>query len=136
VSLLLVRHASAGDPAQWEGDDRLRPLDDRGRRQAEALVDALDGYELDRIVSSPYLRCVQTVEPLARARGLEIEDDERLGAHRLEDVPLVLEELRGQNAALCAHGALPWLGDRPFAKGSVWVLDEADEPAQYMPPAA
>jgi phosphohistidine phosphatase SixA len=136
VSLLLVRHASAGDPSQWEGDDRRRPLDDGGRLQAEALVEALDGFELDRIVSSPFLRCVQTVEPIARARGLEIEHDERLGADRLEEVPLVLEELRGENAALCAHGDLPMLGDRKFKKGSVWVLNDAGEPAEYMPPAA
>jgi 8-oxo-(d)GTP phosphatase len=135
VSLLLVRHASAGDPAQWEGDDRLRPLDDGGRRQAEALVDALDGFEFDRIVSGPYLRCVQTVEPLARARGLELELDEALGAHRLEDVPAVLEGLRGQNAAVCTHGDLPFLGDRKYKKGSVWVLDSDLRPARYIRPA-
>lgn len=136
MSLLLIRHASAGDPAEWEGDDRRRPLDDRGRRQAEALVEALAGFEIDRIVSSPYLRCVQTVEPLARARGLEVELDEALGADRLEDVPLVLQRLRGQNAAVCTHGDVPWLGERPFKKGSVWVLDDAGEPTRYLPPAA
>jgi phosphohistidine phosphatase SixA len=137
MSLLLVRHAWAGDPSEWEGDDRERPLDERGRRQAEALVEELEGFELDRIVSSPYLRCVQTVEPLARARGLEIEHDEACGAHRLEDVPGVLERLRGQNAAVCAHGDLPFfLGDRKFKKGSVWVLGSDLRPARYIRPPA
>jgi phosphohistidine phosphatase SixA len=134
MSLLLVRHASAGDPSEWEGDDRERPLDERGRRQAEGLVEALDGFELDRIVSSPYLRCVQTVEPLARARGLEIDLDDACGAHRLEEVPQALNRLRGQNAAVCTHGDLPFLGDRKYKKGSVWVLDSDLRPARYIRP--
>lgn len=132
MTLLLIRHASAGDADQWQGDDRLRPLDSTGHRQAEALVQLLAEYDLDRVVSSPYLRCVQTVEALAR----EIELDDALGADRLDDVPSVLDRLRGQNAAVCTHGDLPWLGGRPFQKGSVWVLDEAGEPARYLPPPA
>ena len=136
MSLLLVRHATAGESSEWQGDDRARPLDARGARQAEGLVRHLADFELDRVVSSPYLRCVQTMEPLARARALEIEQDEALGADRLDEVPLVLERLRGQQVAVCTHGDLPWLGDRPFKKGSVWVLDEAGQPADYLPPAA
>ncbi len=134
MTLLLIRHASAGDSDQWQGDDRLRPLDSKGRRQAEALVTLLAEFDLDRVVSSPYLRCVRTVEPLARSRELEIELDDALGADRLDDVPSGLERLRGQDAAVCTHGDLPWLGSRPFRKGSVWVLDEAGEPARYLPP--
>ena len=136
MSLLLVRHAFAGDPSAWQGDDRLRPLDARGGRQAEGLVRLLADFELERVISSPYLRCVQTVEPLALSRRLEIEHDEALGADRLEDVPAVLERLRGKHVAVCTHGDLPWLGDRPFKKGSVWVLDEDGQPADYLPPAA
>ena len=134
MTLLLIRHASAGDADDWQGDDRLRPLDAKGRRQAEALVALLAEFDLNRVVSSPYLRCVQTVEPLARSRGLEIVLDDALGADHLDDVPFVLERLRGQDAAVCTHGDLPWLGNRPFQKGSIWVLDEADEPARYRPP--
>jgi phosphohistidine phosphatase SixA len=136
VSLVLIRHALAGDPDAWQGDDRIRPLDERGRRQAEALVDALAEFELDRIVSSPFIRCVQTIAPLAEARGLDLELDDRLGADRLHDVPQVLEQLASQNAAVCTHGVLPWLGDRKFEKGSTWVLDARLEPVRYMPPAA
>ncbi|MBA2568614.1 MAG: histidine phosphatase family protein [Actinobacteria bacterium] len=136
MTLLLVRHAFAGDSEAWQGDDRLRPLDSKGRRQAEALVALLAEFDVDRVVSSPYVRCIQTVEPLARSRELEIEHDAALGADRPDDVPSVLERLRGQDAAVCTHGDLPLLGSRPFKKGSVWVLDEAGEPARYLPPAA
>jgi phosphohistidine phosphatase SixA len=132
MSILLLRHAWAGDSEKWEGDDRVRPVDERGRKQSEGLVDALAGFAIDRIVSSPYVRCTQTVEPLAEARGLEIELDDRLGADQLEDVPDVLEELAGQNAVVCTHGELPWLGGRKFKKGSTWVLDRELQPRRYI----
>jgi phosphohistidine phosphatase SixA len=135
VSILLIRHALAGDPEAWQGDDRVRPLDERGRRQAGALVDALAEFPLERIISSSYVRCVQTVEPLAEVRGLEIELDGQLEAERLEEVPEVLERLRGESVAVCTHGDLPWLGDRKFEKGSTWVLDEL-RPERYIAPRA
>jgi 8-oxo-(d)GTP phosphatase len=136
LSLLLIRHALAGHRDTWVGDDRVRPVDERGRRQSDALVDALAGYTIDQIVSSPYLRCVQTVEPLAAARGLEIELDEQLGATRLDEVGDVLERLRGENVAVCTHGDLPWLGNRKFKKGATWVLDGELEPTRYIKPPA
>jgi phosphohistidine phosphatase SixA len=114
----------------------VRPVDKRGRKQSDALVDALAGFAVDRIVSSPYLRCIQTVEPLADARGLDIELDEALGADRLDDVPLVLERVQGENAVVCTHGELPWLGERKFKKGSTWVLNGDLEPRRYIKPPA
>lgn len=135
MTLLLIRHASAGDADRWQGDDRLRPLDSTGRRRAEALVPLLAEFDISRTVSSPYLRCIQTVEPLAGSRELDIELDDALGAEHLDDVPAVLERLRGQDAAVCTHGDLPWLGGRPFRKCSVWVLDESGEPDRYLPPS-
>ena len=80
------------------------------------------------------MRCVQTVEPLAQARGLDIELEEQLGADRLDEVPDVLARLRGREAAVCTHGDLPWLGDREYKKGSVWILDGELEPVRYLPP--
>jgi hypothetical protein len=73
VSVLLVRHAKAGDREKWDAPDDLRPLTAKGEAQAEALVDLLAGYDIDRVLSSPYLRCTQTVAPLASARGLAVE---------------------------------------------------------------
>jgi phosphohistidine phosphatase SixA len=126
VKLLVVRHCSAGDRARWTGDDRLRPLDERGRRQAEALVRLLEPFPLARLLSSPYVRCVQTFEPLARARGLAVEPREVLaegmgiGAFRALAVRL------DGSSALCVHGDLleELLGaeERP-KKGSVWVVE-------------
>jgi broad specificity phosphatase PhoE len=89
-------------------------VDDRGRLQSDALVVALAEFQIDRIVSSPYLRCVQTVD----------------------EVGEVLERLRGENVAVCTHGDLPWLGDRKFKKGATWVVDDRLVPERYIKPPA
>ena len=98
---VLVRHASAGDRSTWDGDDRLRPLDKRGRKQAESLVELLLPLGVSRVVSSPYVRCVETVEPLAAALGVEVELDDRLaeGAGRA-----AIELLEEDGVAACTHG--------------------------------
>jgi phosphohistidine phosphatase SixA len=122
VTSILVRHASAGDRADWDGDDRLRPLDPRGRRQAAELVELLQPFEVNRVVSSPYLRCVETVEPLAAALGLRIERDERLaeGAGRA-----ALELVREDGAVWCTHGdVVRELVDHGLKKCAAVVLSD------------
>jgi 8-oxo-dGTP diphosphatase len=102
MSVVLLRHASAGDRDAWEGDDRLRPLDERGRRQAVALQ-ALANRAIRRIVSSPYARCIETVEPLAAELGIAIEIDDRLaeGAPRAHALSLLSDLDQG---LACTHG--------------------------------
>jgi phosphohistidine phosphatase SixA len=142
VALLLVRHGSAGSRSRWQQDDRLRPLDKRGRRQAEGLVDALSGYPIDRIVTSPYARCVQTVQPLALRVGIEIEKREELaeGSGPLGVLGLI-HEVAGNTSILCSHGdvILDLIGwERKASKGSTWILElDGDRfaPAVYLPPA-
>ncbi len=73
--VLLVRHGTAGSRSGWEGDDRLRPLDDCGRLQAEELIRLLAHFDPTLIESAEFVRCRQTVEPLAEALGLPISDE-------------------------------------------------------------
>ena len=69
VQLLLVRHGHAGTKEGWADDDRLRPLDARGRRQAKHLVGVVAPMHPTRLLSSPYARCLQTMEPVAAKTG-------------------------------------------------------------------
>jgi phosphohistidine phosphatase SixA len=127
VPLLLIRHAWAGSRETWQGDDRLRPLDERGRRQAAGLVELLADQPVARLLTSSYLRCVQTVEPLAAARGLRVELREELGEDRQgTDGAALVRALAGDDVAVCGHGGLEWVIDRPpkWKKGAVLVLDE------------
>lgn len=125
LRLLVIRHARAGDSSKWEGDDRRRPLDERGVQQASALVAALEAFEITRVLSSPYDRCVQTVEPLAAARGLVVEERGELGEERqLHDGADLARSLAGEPVAICVHGGL---SDAAFGesqkKGETLVVD-------------
>lgn len=127
--ILLVRHGSAGDSAAWQGDDHERPLDGRGRKQAKGLVDELARFDPTVVVSSPYLRCVQTVAPLARSLGAAVDVRAELGYERPDDEARALvESLAGITAVVCGHGGLEVvvLGDDTpkFRKGATFVLDD------------
>lgn len=141
TTVLLVRHASAGDRSDWRGDDRARPLDDRGFRQAEGLVDLLGERRPTRVLSSGYVRCRQTVEPLADALRVAVEEATELaeGASAVGVHDLV-RRLNGERPVLCTHGdVLEALVGEEGEKGATWVLDldgGQASPLEYLPPPA
>ena len=95
--LHLLRHAHAGDPAAWEGDDAARPLSDKGRGQSERLGRFLasQGFQPDIVISSPKVRALQTADIVGRLLDVSIAVDDRLGGPL--DLPTV-------EAILDAHG--------------------------------
>ncbi len=68
----LVRHAAAGERSSWDGDDRERPLTKKGRLQAQAIADLLAPRVASGVMSSPYVRCIETGRPLADRLGVDI----------------------------------------------------------------
>jgi 8-oxo-dGTP diphosphatase len=137
MPLLVVRHANAGRRSAYKGDDRLRPLSSRGHTRAAALVPLLSPYHPQRILSSPYMRCRQTVEPIAAALGLSVESvDDLAEGHGAEAIRL-LERMADEQAVLCTHGdvgleLLDYLATEPdgvgravlrLQKGEVWVIE-------------
>ena len=132
----MLRHVSAGDREDWNGPDELRPLDERGRLQASLLPRVLDGFAVARIVSSPYVRCVESVRPLAKALGLALEEREELaeGAFESEWRPL-LDELAAGDAVACVHGDITHdLFGRAGKKGAAWEVDADLRPLRILLP--
>ena len=70
--LYIIRHCQA------TGQEPGSSLTAVGRNQAEALAHFLSSSKIERIVSSPFRRAIQSIEPLAHSLHLEIETDERL----------------------------------------------------------
>ena len=144
MSVLLVRHAEAGDRDRWGPRDDLRPLDADGETQARALVDQLAEFAVDRVLSSPFVRCTQTVAPLAAARGLTVEPAGELAeGEGPAALALVHRLLPGPDySILCTHGdvveeVLDALGverDGVTDKGVTWVLELGA--ARYFEPPA
>lgn len=152
MTVYLVRHAKAGERGVWEGDDQLRPLSGRGHLQARGLVEVLEDAKFDRLLSSPYVRCMETVVPLSGARGVAIEPVDALAEGATLDEALALvRKHTPHGAVLCTHGdVIPMLleyyanhgvdiGAAPqWPKGSTWALktDSTGEvkTARYLPP--
>jgi phosphohistidine phosphatase SixA len=137
---VLVRHADAGDKRQWRGPDGDRPLSPEGWDQARGLVGLLVGLRVDRLLTSPLLRCRQTLEPLAAALGLEAEALDELGVEGdVDRAVAALLQPSTEQAVLCTHGEIlqelfiqlrerALLEDEaepPFQKGSAWVLERS-----------
>lgn len=136
MSLLVVRHAHAGQRAAWSGDDSLRPLSERGAKQALGLADALVLHRPALVLSSPAVRCVTTVEPLAEQVGVEVMVDDRLaeGAGAAE-IRTLLRDVADDTTVVCTHGdVIPQILDQliaagmepdrelRWAKGSTWIV--------------
>ena len=147
--LFLVRHAKAGHRNNDLPDDSKRPLTPAGWRQAHALVPRLvAAHATGPVLSSPYLRCVQTVEPLAERLETTVVDDDRL-AESHSFVPLIdlLEQL-SDGAVLCSHGDIipevvqalerrgcRIVGQPHWKKASVWAL-ERDPTGRFVTASA
>jgi phosphohistidine phosphatase SixA len=102
---LLLRHADAGVRADWAGiDDEWRGLSPLGWEQAEEVAARLGGLPLRRVLSSPSLRCRQTVVPLARGLVLDVEPQPELAINADPDRLLsLLRDPETASAVLCTH---------------------------------
>jgi len=153
MTLYLVRHAHAGSRHSWHQPDDERPLSAKGENQAAELAKALGSLRVERILSSPSRRCVDTMTPLGDALGIDVEPNRALD-ERADDTQVLrlVSDLEGNDAALCTHANIvPVIldhlrrngtrfgpGPHDWKKGSVWVLETDDAgaftEARYVPP--
>ncbi len=149
--IYLLRHAPAGARDDADPGDTRRKLSISGRRHAAKLARRLSQTPIERVISSPYPRCVQTVRPLAQGTGLGLEQDRRLAeGGELEETLALLTELQGSSAVLCTHGdvisdlidhladeGIPLDGPLQWRKSSIWELDTLKgsvTAGRYLPP--
>jgi len=155
MPLILLRHASAGDKDDWPGDDDSRPLDSRGTRDAQVLAELLSCFApAARVISSPAVRCTETVRPYAAMSGGSVEVEAALArpvrapsassrtgaadalmalvqALAAERRPVILclhrENLTTALAAACAvlGGPAAMPEDPALPKGGFWVAHAA-----------
>jgi 8-oxo-dGTP diphosphatase len=146
MHLTIVRHARALEKHSWTDDDLLRPLEPHGHQQAERLGKLLIGDEVRRIVTSPAVRCRQTLEPLAALTGLDIEEWDAIRPDGV-GAKIVTECFANalyDHAVLCTHGEVMapltrledlravapkrnLRDDRLLTKGTAWRLRIAND---------
>jgi 8-oxo-(d)GTP phosphatase len=144
-TVLVVRHGTAGSKSRFSGDDKMRPLDKKGRAQAEALVEQLAAFGPTDVYAADRVRCHQTVEPLAEELGVVIGDEptlteEAYAANSKRGRRRVLQIAESPGIpVICTQGKvipdlIAWWcerdGIRPDKsrnrKGSTWVLSLSD----------
>lgn len=81
IQLYLLRHAHAGDSTKWNGPDAVRPLTEKGRLQSERLgiFLARAGFRPDAILSSPWIRALDTARLVAAPLGVPVVVVDTLG---------------------------------------------------------
>jgi phosphohistidine phosphatase len=137
--IYLLRHADAGDPDAWEGDDAERPLSAKGTRQAERLARFLSasGFKPDRIISSPKLRASQTASIVGTAVGVAVATDERLAeGFDLSRVSAMIGAADSSRTVLVGHdpdfsdllAELTGSKALPLPKGALARVDFEDKP--------
>ena len=136
--LYVLRHADAGDPADWSGDDADRPLSKKGRRQAKRLGGYLRSLKVrpDAVITSPKLRAADTAKLVAKRLAANVSTDPRLAAEfGSDDLAAVLAELGAgvASAILVGHdpdfsSLVSWLIGAPVAlrKGALARVDLPD----------
>jgi len=140
IALHLLRHAHAGDPMRWTGDDAARPLSEKGRRQAQRLGTLLASYPdaPDLFITSPKVRAAQTAEIVAaRLGGVRVVVDDRLawgvGLEVVADVLLAAGD--SERPCLVGHdpdfsellGELLGLAPVPMRKGAIARVDVSSQ---------
>ena len=138
LTLYMLRHADAGDPMQWAGDDWDRPLSNKGRRQSKRLGQHLDALHIrpDAIVTSPRVRAAETAKGVAKRIGATVMTDDRLAGGFSEfGLQALVRELDPGVASVMLVGHDPdfsviasWLvgAHVGLVKGSLAVIELAD----------
>jgi 8-oxo-dGTP pyrophosphatase MutT (NUDIX family)/phosphohistidine phosphatase SixA len=111
--LIILRHAKAMPRSEWKDgksvDDGKRPLDDFGKQQAKALVPTISAFGPKSVISSPWLRCKDTVAPYASKKKFAITERHQLSelgnAKRPSRTENVIEDCltKDRSVILCSH---------------------------------
>jgi 8-oxo-dGTP diphosphatase len=108
--LVIVRHAAAVGRGSWASDDAVRPLTAAGAHRAQELAPVLAAYGVSRLVSSPSLRCTETLRPYAARIAAALRTKNGLSEEGYADDPARADRHlarlveRGTPAAICTHG--------------------------------
>ena len=108
-TLIILRHTKALERGDWDEVDSERTLDEVGFDQAQLLIKHLEPFAIEEVYTSDYVRCVQTVTPLAHSRGLTISQVPSLNEETFEEDPLRSVSFANalkqdeKNILICSH---------------------------------
>ena len=136
----LIRHGNAGVRSVWKGPDKQRPLTERGQQQSIGMAQMLARYPVTKVMSSPAVRCIQSVATIADNTDTGVKTSKRLKEFTpIENIYKFLGKLDSGSVVICSHNdwigplikdldrnKVPLRGTRKWPKASMWVLDLVD----------
>lgn len=125
--IFLIRHAEAGRRQEWAAPDDQRPLTEEGEHQAWGIMRLLGGEGTGPVLTSPYVRCVQSVAPLAVALEAQIDKTDVLAEGASPEAALAALVERAGPVYGCTHGDV--------VEGILGLLDADGVPLEGKPPA-
>jgi 8-oxo-dGTP diphosphatase len=130
--LIITRHGKATAHDQWDGLDSLRPLVAQGMQQARDIAGGLAAFGPDAIMSSPAIRCLQTIAPLSYKLGMEIRESGKISQDKWTSegdrvVDFVSARLRkAVPVVMCSHGpVIPQIVSEIISQTGGKVSDQA-----------
>lgn len=140
-ALIILRHAKATLRSDWKGEEAKRPLLAEGRQQAKALVPLIAAYGPKRLVTSPWVRCHDTIAPYAEARKQKLIERHQLTELGNKKRPArtqdVVKDMLGtsKSGLICSHRpALPSIL-APFAQMAPKEIRKEIEAGSTLAPA-
>lgn len=125
TTLILVRHA---EKAFDKGGDPV--LTEQGEERAKALAEFLKDIEIDSLYSTPFKRTRLTVEPVAKSKGLEIQE---YNPFKLEDMMQIIDENKGKTLLISGHSnTTPAILNMLLGEDKYRQLDESDYDNLYI----
>ncbi len=125
TTVILVRHAEKGIDEAGDPD-----LTKRGMKRAKELVRVLQDQPIDGIYSTPFKRTMQTVEPLAAAKKIKIED---YNPFKMEEVIEMIANAKGKTLVFSGHSnTTPALINQILKEDKYKSLDESDYDNLYI----
>lgn len=107
--VIIVRHAKAKPRSTWSAAEGERPLAATGKRQAIAVCRLLEAWGPQKLYSSPWTRCMQTIAHYNRRTGVPIKTKSAIteAAHkrRPKRAAKVVQSVFDKDypVALCTH---------------------------------
>ena len=111
-AVIALRHGKAVPPASWDGPDSTRPLLHRGLEQARNIAPGIAAWAPKKLVSSPAVRCLATIQPIAALLGLEIKRNPGISQDAYEEGHSSVRKIvhkrlaRRSSVVFCSHGPL------------------------------
>lgn len=131
-AIVVARHGKATPPESWDGPDSLRPLQSMGMQQAKDIAGGLAAFGPTAIISSPAVRCMQTVAPLSYKLGMEIKESGKISQDKWTSdgsrvTDFVSSRLRkAEPVVICSHGpVIPQIVEELLEQTGTEVTDDA-----------